>query len=82
MCPVGQQSKNKKSSCSLMNVETIINADFRCFDAEVRFDENTTPLKISFTHMEVVEWSARLPRKGAFRIRRLLAPLSMMHIPL
>ena len=31
-------------------------------------------------HMEVVEWSARLARKRAFRVRRLPAPLSMMHI--
>ena len=30
--------------------------------------------------MEVVEWSARLARKRAFRVRCLLAPLSMMHI--
>ena len=30
--------------------------------------------------MEVVEWSARLTRKRAFRVRCLLAPLSMMHI--
>ena len=29
--------------------------------------------------MEVVEWSARLSRKRAFRVQRLLAPLSMMH---
>ena len=28
----------------------------------------------------VVEWSARLARKRAFGVRRLLAPLSMMHI--
>ena len=28
----------------------------------------------------LVEWSARLARKIAFRVRRLLAPLSMMHI--
>ena len=33
-------------------------------------------------HMEVVEWSARLARKRAFRVRRLLAPLSMMRIPI
>ena len=33
-------------------------------------------------HMEVVEWSARLARKRTFRVRRLLAPLSMMYIPL
>ena len=32
--------------------------------------------------MEVVEWSARLARKQAFRVRRLLLPLSMMHTPL
>ena len=31
-------------------------------------------------HMEVVEWTARLARKQAFRVRRLLTPLSMMHI--
>ena len=31
--------------------------------------------------MEVVEWSARLARKQAFGVRRLPAPLSMMHIP-
>ena len=31
-------------------------------------------------HMEVVEWSARLARKRAFRARRLLAPSSMMHV--
>ena len=31
-------------------------------------------------HMEVVEWSARLSRKRAFRVRRLLAPSSMMHV--
>ena len=30
--------------------------------------------------MEVVEWSARLARKQVLRVRRLLAPLSMMHI--
>ena len=30
--------------------------------------------------MEVVEWSARLARKRVFRVRRLLAPSSMMHI--
>ena len=29
---------------------------------------------------QVVEWSARLARKRAFRVRRLLTPLSMMHI--
>ena len=29
---------------------------------------------------EVVEWSARLARKRVFRVRRLLAPSSMMHI--
>ena len=29
---------------------------------------------------EVVEWSARRTRKRAFQVRRLLAPLSMMHI--
>ena len=33
-----------------------------------------------YQHMEVVEWSARLARKRAFRVRCLLAPLSMMHI--
>ena len=33
-------------------------------------------------HIEVVEWSARLARKRAIRVRCLLAPLSMMHIPL
>ena len=32
--------------------------------------------------MEVVEWSARLARKRAFRVRRLLTSLSMMHIPI
>ena len=31
-------------------------------------------------HMKVVEWSARLARKRVFRVRRLLAPLSMIHI--
>ena len=31
-------------------------------------------------HIEVVKWPARLARKRAFRVRRLLAPLSMMHI--
>ena len=31
-------------------------------------------------HMEVVEWSARLARKREIRVRRLLAPSSMMHI--
>ena len=31
-------------------------------------------------HMEVVEWSARLARKRAFRVWRLLAPSSMMHV--
>ena len=30
--------------------------------------------------MEVVEWSVRLDRKRAFRVRCLLAPLSMMRI--
>ena len=30
--------------------------------------------------MEVVEWSAHLAMKRAFRVRRLLAPLSMKHI--
>ena len=30
--------------------------------------------------MEVVEWSARLARKRVLRVRRLLAPSSMMHI--
>ena len=35
---------------------------------------------IDQTHMEVVERSARLARKRAFRVRCLLAPLSMMHI--
>ena len=30
--------------------------------------------------MEVVEWSARLARKRAFRVRRLLAPLSLIHM--
>ena len=30
----------------------------------------------------LVEWSARLAWKRAFGVRRLLAPLSMMHIPL
>ena len=29
---------------------------------------------------EVVEWSACLAQKRAFRVRRLLAPPSMMHI--
>ena len=29
---------------------------------------------------EVVEWSARLARKRAFRVRRQLAPSSMMHV--
>ena len=33
-------------------------------------------------HMEVVEWSARLARKRVFRVRRLLAPISMMRIPI
>ena len=32
--------------------------------------------------IKVVEWSARLARKRAFRVRRLLAPLSMMRIPI
>ena len=31
-------------------------------------------------HQIAIEWSARLARKRAFRVRRLLAPLSMMHI--
>ena len=31
-------------------------------------------------NMEVVEWSVRLARKRALRVRCLLAPLSMMHI--
>ena len=31
-------------------------------------------------YMEVVEWSARLSRKRAFRVRRLLAPSSIMHV--
>ena len=35
---------------------------------------------LKWPHMEVVEWSARLARKLRFRVRRLLAPLSMMHI--
>ena len=30
--------------------------------------------------MGVVEWSARLSRKRAFRVRRLLAPSSMLHV--
>ena len=32
------------------------------------------------SRMEVVEWSARLARKRALRVRCLLAPLSMMHL--
>ena len=32
------------------------------------------------TQQCVVEWSARLARKRVFRVRRLLAPSSMMHI--
>ena len=36
--------------------------------------------RVKSWHMEVVEWSARLARKRAFRVRRLLAPLSMMHV--
>ena len=30
----------------------------------------------------IFKWSARLARKRAFRVRRLLAPLSMMRIPI
>ena len=40
----------------------------------------TKTLFKNFELEEVVEWSARLARKRAFRVRRLLAPLSMMHI--
>ena len=32
------------------------------------------------SYIEVVEWSARLARKRAYGVRRLLAPLSKMHI--
>ena len=43
-----------------------------------KFHINSLP--ISFQNLEVVEWSARLARKRAFRVGRLLASLSMMHI--
>ena len=38
------------------------------------------PFNLSRIKFQVVEWSVRLARKRAFRVRRLLAPSSMMHV--
>ena len=57
--------------------------DLNCYDDASEYYQKALQIQERATtnaETEVVEWSARLARKRAFRVRCLLAPLSMMHI--